>query len=257
MMVSPILLFTLGLTPFRVPFPLYMSAPINQPIKPVETRRLYQHIADQIRALLQQGDFPVGSRLPPERDLAQQLGVSRPSLREALIALEISGSVEIRMGSGVYVCATPGRTLKPGVALGDSPTELMQARAAIEGACVLMACAQATPERIARLHYCVEAMRQDIAHNRSPLENDRAFHLSLAEMSGNSVFVRLVAELFDERHSPISTKLSDHFESTDTWNKALTEHELICRAIEERNPLAAELAIRTHLKASERRWIDN
>ena len=75
------------------------------PKAPDPTRRLYQLIADKVRTLIQQGDYKEGSRLPPERDLAQQLGVSRPSLREALIALEIEGSVEIRMGSGVYVCS--------------------------------------------------------------------------------------------------------------------------------------------------------
>ena len=70
-------------------------------LKQVEPRRLYQHIADQIRELIQQGGFDIGTRLPPERDLAQQLGVSRPSLREALIALDVEGSVEIRSGSGM------------------------------------------------------------------------------------------------------------------------------------------------------------
>lgn len=227
------------------------------PIKPVETRRLYQHIADQIRALLLNGNFPVGSRLPPERDLAQQLGVSRPSLREALIALEIAGSVEIRMGSGVYVCSTSGRAPKPTIALGESPSEIMQARAAIEGAAVLMACAQVTPDKLARLSLCLEAMRQDVSQGRAPLENDRAFHLCLAEMSGNSVLVRLVAELFDERHSPISTQLSGHFETPATWQNAIIEHETICQAMNDRNPLAAELAVRSHLKASEERWVGN
>ena len=62
---------------------------MNGPIKAAEPRRLYQQIADQIRTLIQGGHFPPGARLPAERDLAQQLGVSRPSLREELIALEI------------------------------------------------------------------------------------------------------------------------------------------------------------------------
>src|SRR6476661_3002155 len=72
-------------------------------LRQVDNRRLYQQIADQIRTLIREGNFPVGSRLPPERDLAQQLGVSRPSVREALIALEVEGYVEVRVGSGVYV----------------------------------------------------------------------------------------------------------------------------------------------------------
>src|SRR5208283_98148 len=73
------------------------------PIQSIEPRRLYRQIADQIRALIRSREFPAGARLPPERDLARQLGVSRPSVREALIALEVEGLVEVRIGSGIYV----------------------------------------------------------------------------------------------------------------------------------------------------------
>jgi DNA-binding FadR family transcriptional regulator len=75
------------------------------PLQAIEPRRLYRQIADQLRALIAAGEFGLGSRLPPERDLAVQLGVSRPSVREALIALEVEGLVEVRMGSGIYVRA--------------------------------------------------------------------------------------------------------------------------------------------------------
>ena len=79
------------------------------PLQAIAPRRLYRQIADQLRTLIERGEFPVGSRLPPERDLAVQLGVSRPSVREALIALEVEGRVEVRMGSGIYVRqAEPG-----------------------------------------------------------------------------------------------------------------------------------------------------
>jgi DNA-binding FadR family transcriptional regulator len=73
------------------------------PLQAVENRRLYRQIADQIAALIERGEYGTGQRLPPERDLAKQLGVSRPSVREALIALEVEGYVEVRIGSGVYV----------------------------------------------------------------------------------------------------------------------------------------------------------
>src|SRR5947207_12906638 len=79
------------------------------PFHSIEPRRLYRQIADQIRGLIKSGEFPTGSRLPPERDLARQLGVSRPSVREALIALEVEGMVEVRICSGFYVldCTAP------------------------------------------------------------------------------------------------------------------------------------------------------
>jgi GntR family transcriptional repressor for pyruvate dehydrogenase complex len=228
---------------------------MSVPLKQVETRRLYQQIADQIRELIQRGQFPPGSRLPPERDLAQQLGVSRPSLREALIALEIEASVEIRSGSGVYVNSPQERAPKSTAAMGESPTELMQARAAVEGAVVLLASAHVTTEALSRLRETIAGMRGEIARGSPPMDHDRQFHLAIAEMSGNSVMVRLVGDLFDERHSPLTSQLSARFETSRTWNAALREHEAIYRALEARDPLAAQTAMRSHLKASEERWV--
>src|SRR6185369_4401248 len=140
--------------------------------KQVEPRRLYQQIADQIRELIQQGGFEVGTRLPPERDLAQQLGVSRPSLREALIALDVQGHVEILGGSGVYVSRRPQgpSSRKRTPALGESPRELMQARAALESAVVVIACAHGTREQLRKLAELISGMREEIARNRAPME---------------------------------------------------------------------------------------
>src|SRR5215468_10075973 len=75
------------------------------PLQVVEAQRLYRHVAEQIGGLIQAGEFRVGDRLPPERELAKQLGVSRPVVREALIALEIAGIVDVRGGAGTFVVA--------------------------------------------------------------------------------------------------------------------------------------------------------
>lgn len=223
-------------------------------IKPIETRRLYQHVADRIRTVLQTGDFPAGSRLPPERDWALQLGVSRPSLREALLALEIEGRVEVRMGSGVYVCATPLQAERSTPALGESPSELMQARVALEGAVIALAAARVTPQGLDRVWESIAAMRRDHAKGKVPLNSDRRFHVAIAEMTGNTVLQRLVGELFDGRNSPIASRLSVRAESTQTWSSALAEHEGIYRALESQDPLAATAAMRMHLQHSQERW---
>jgi GntR family transcriptional regulator, transcriptional repressor for pyruvate dehydrogenase complex len=224
--------------------------------KPVESRRLYQQIADQIRELIDRGGFEAGTRLPPERDLAQQLGVSRPSLREALIALDVEGRVEVRSGSGVYVSATQaGPAQARTAAMGESPSQLMEARSVIEGELVILACARITEELLARLRQILKGMETEIERRRARVDLDRQFHLTLAEMSGNAVLSRLVAELFDERHSPISAKISSRFESTRTWKAALLEHQAILNAVEARDPIAAQAAMRAHLKASAMRWV--
>ena len=223
--------------------------------KPPEPKRLYQQIADRIRGLIQGEQFLPGARLPAERELAHQLGVSRPSLREALIALEIDGSVEIRSGSGVYVCAPVERAASTMRSMGESPLELMQARAVIEGAAVALACARMNPEGLASLGAALQAMRADIADGRDPLEQDRQFHLGIASLSGNSVLMRIVRDLFDERHSPISAQLSVRFDSREGWHTALLEHESIYAALEAADPLMAQAAMRMHLDASKRRWL--
>jgi GntR family transcriptional repressor for pyruvate dehydrogenase complex len=223
--------------------------------KQPEGRRLYQQIADRVRALIQRGDYPAGQRLPPERDLAQQLGVSRPSLREALIALEIEGSVEIRMGSGVYACTRPTHSQEPLIAMGESPVELMQARSAVEGAVAVLACANVTTEGLERLQETIDAMRAESSHGRDALEHDRRFHVYLAEMSGNSVLTGLVGSLFDKRRSPLAAHMRSRLEGQPTWSSAISEHELILRCLALRDPLAAEAAMRSHIRAATDRWV--
>jgi len=216
-------------------------------------RKPYQKIADQLRDYIAQGDFKPGSRLPPERDLTQLLGVSRPSLREALIALEIEGGVEIKMGSGVYVRAMDGRSKT--VTLGESPSELMQARALIEGESVILACLHGKKSDYRYLQECIDAMRASIANGLPPLEDDRKFHHRLAKMSGNSALVRIITALFDERHNPISAHLSKHSDNALTWEAAVIEHEAILHAVANKDVLGAQTSMRQHLSRSENRWL--
>lgn len=225
--------------------------------KPADSRRLYHQVADQIRAVIEQGGFTPGTRLPPERELALQLGVSRPSLREALIALEIEGRVEIRMGSGIYVCAGPanGSSSVAPLPLGDSPSELMQARSVLEGAIVTLAAARVTKQGLEQLRACLDLMRQDLRRGHEPVEADRRFHVVIAEIAGNSVLARIVGELFDGRFGPISSRMSLRAENLYTWEAALLEHEAVYRALEARDPHEATAAMRGHLAASRERWL--
>src|SRR5437868_13875859 len=113
------------------------------PLQTIAPRRLYRQIADQLRALIERGEFAVGSRLPPERDLAVQLGVSRPSVREALIALEIQGLVEVRVGAGIFVAQAERPPTVP-INEGQGPFELLRARWLIEGEIAALAAREAT-----------------------------------------------------------------------------------------------------------------
>ena len=223
------------------------------------SRRLYQQIADRLRELIRQGQFGVGSRLPPERELALQLGVSRPSVREALIALEIAGCVEVRMGAGIYVreAAVSGADSAATPGLGDSPMELMQARAMLEGSLMAPACVRASPEGLRAVREAIDEMRQAMQAGRSALDADRRFHLAIAALAGNSVLERLVAELFDGRYSPIALQLSAQADTRQNWQDALREHERILQALEARDALAAQVAMQHHLLSAHERWAGN
>ena len=113
------------------------------PLEAVEARRLYRQVADQLRALIDSGEYGVGDRLPTERELAEQLKISRPTVREALIALEVEGRVRIRVGSGIYV-SEPAAPSQPVPAEIEGPFELLRAREFIEGAIAEQAARVAT-----------------------------------------------------------------------------------------------------------------
>jgi DNA-binding FadR family transcriptional regulator len=217
----------------------------------IQSRRLYQEIALQIKAHIGSGEFAVGARLPPERELAQTMKVSRPSVREALIALEVEGLVEVRPGAGVFVCE-PQRPF-PYHAPSEGPLELMRARIAIEGETAAMAARQMCDADIRELERILETMVPDTHSEGSYLPADRAFHLYIAEKTGNSVLVRIVAELFDARHSPLSLQFGKHFENETTRRRAVAEHKAVIKALASRNPSAAKEAMQRHLHKAHNR----
>lgn len=216
--------------------------------------RLYQQIADRIRQLIEAETYGPGARLPAERDLALQLGVSRPSIREALIALEIQGAVEIRVGSGVYVAQQSPPASVATRPLGESASDIMQARIAVEGSVALMASRNLSDEALEALTLIHRDMERRLDEGHNPAAEDRAFHLAIAAACGNGILERIVADLFDQRHSPISAKLQAHFGTPETWRMALDEHRAILNALVDRDGLMAEASMRMHLEASRRRW---
>jgi DNA-binding FadR family transcriptional regulator len=225
------------------------------PIQTIEPRRLYRQIADQVRSLIERGEYEVGSRLPPERDLALQLGVSRPSVREALIALEVEGLVEVRMGSGIYVLPLEGSRSRQVSAEG--PLETIRARQLIESELAAHAARHMKKAQITALRHTVMLMQQEAASGHTPLRSDRLFHLRIAEAAENSVLHRVIGELFDERHNPLFEQLGSHFETARSWEAAIGEHTAVVDAIASHSPEAARAAMTAHLVNSHDRFTAN
>jgi GntR family transcriptional regulator, transcriptional repressor for pyruvate dehydrogenase complex len=223
------------------------------PLQAVESKRLYRQIADQVRGLIAAGEFPLATRLPPERDLATQLGVSRPTVREALIALEVEGLVEVRMGSGIYVTALEA-TSRSAVDAALGPFDIIRARALIEAELAAVAARKRTPALLKKLRAAVKAMEDDIALGVMPIRGDRDFHVALAEASNNAALVRVVTDLFDERNNPLFEQLGRHFENARSWRQAVAEHRAVVRAVAAGDVAGARAAMRSHLGNSHDRF---
>jgi len=223
------------------------------PLRSIESRRLYRQIADQLRKLIAAGEFPSGERLPAERDLAQQLRVSRPSVREALIALEVEGLVEIRGGSGVYVRAKANGA-RPAPDSEWGPLELIRARALIEREVAAQAAQLATRKQIAAIEETLASMEAEAAAGNAPLEGDRAFHVAVAEAAGNSVLIELVQRFWDARDGKLFRQLGRHFESPRSWQAAIEEHRAVLVAIRKRDAKGARQAMQHHMDKAHARF---
>ncbi len=223
------------------------------PLQAVENRRLYRQIADQIAALIEGGEYGPGARLPPERNLAKQLGVSRPSVREALIALEVEGYVEVRIGSGVYVLG-PRTATREELPADSGPFELIKARWLIEAECAAMAAKEGTKAQVKAIEEALEAMEAKRQKGEMPLGEDRQFHLRIAEASGNSALALVVKTLWDQRSGPLFRRLEEHYDTPDLWGHATREHREIYNAIARHDPATARSAMRRHMNHAARRF---
>lgn len=224
------------------------------PLQAVDSRRLYRQIADQIAALIEKGEYGAGARLPPERDLARQLGVSRPSVREALIALEVEGYVEVRVGSGVYVLGPRPLMHAEPLPADSGPFELIRARWMIESECAALAAKNATKAQLRAMDEALDQMETDRDKGTMPLVHDRLFHLRLAEASGNSALALVVKVLWDQRTGPLFLRLEHHFDTPQLWTVAIKEHRDIVAAIARRDGAGARAAMRRHMDHAAKRF---
>lgn len=227
-------------------------------MKNLEPQRLYRQIATQIQGLISSGEFAVGSRLPAERDLAVQMGFSRPSVREALIALEVEGVIEVRTGSGIYVKslgkkkATPAKTLNTPAEWG--PLEVMRARSLIEAEMAALAAECANAQDIKHMAAALKAMQKDAKAGRIPRDSDIAFHMAIANACANSVMHDTLELYLEARNGPLFERLGDYFESPASWAAAIAEHQEVLDAISANDPQRARKTMHKHLNQAHKRF---
>jgi DNA-binding FadR family transcriptional regulator len=222
------------------------------PIQPIEPRRLYLQIADQVRSLIAAGEFAAGRRLPAERELAKRFGVSRPTLREALIALEVQGYVDVRPGSGIVVTTPTGAAADCSSAEG--PLEILRARILLEGEIAAEVAGIMKAKDIAALEEILDSMKTKTADEAARVDSDRQFHRYIAAKLANKVLLRIVMRLFDQRDTPVAQQFATDFDNAKTWTTVLAEHRRIVTALAARDPEQARKAMREHLRKSHNRW---
>ena len=221
--------------------------------QPVSVARLYRVIANQIKDKIRGGSYRSGERLPAERELAEMLQVSRPSVREALIALEIEGWVDVRVGSGVYVTGPESRLSlnennAPGapLLLDVGAADLLQARLLVEPHCAELAARHATDAQLQAMEEATLAL----PGSEQPSKHNDRLHLLIAEACGNAALASVCMHLWDlSERSPIFQRLDAHYVTQQDWTIAWGEHTRIVEAIVEGDAVRARHAMSYHLVA--------
>lgn len=203
-------------------------------------------IAERIEQLIVDRGLQPGDRLPPERALAEELGVSRPSLREAIKTLEAVGRVRIRHGTGVWIQA-PDEMRRLQASRDVGLVELFAMREVLEVPAAGWAAAARSDAGVERLARLVADMEL-IDHIDDLRRHDIEFHLSVAEMAGNRFLVRTMGVL----HAMLLQGMETTLKIPGRLERSRVEHRRIVAAIKAGDATAAERAMRAHIRAAQR-----
>jgi DNA-binding FadR family transcriptional regulator len=212
--------------------------------------KLYQRIAATIATAIEEGRWSPGTRLPGERDLAEEYKVSRPTIREAMIALEMKGWIEARHGSGLYVTRRDhgGGRGEDALNLDVGAFDLTEARILFEGEAAALAAVSITEEQLVEIDRLIEEMASTDANAPSVVDADHRFHLAIANATGNAAIRSVVEYLWDMRtKSPLCANMFARARRSGVMPR-VEEHRPIAAALRARDPHAARTAMRRHLR---------
>ena len=209
----------------------------------MKENRLSHVIAKAIMEMVETENYPAGMRLPTERDLAKRFNVSRMVVREAEAALEAMGILNIKAGSGTYLNKKPSSELPTVTAFGLTQTRLL-----FEPECAALAATKATDEQILEIETAVELMANTPSDSSEGHKADHAFHLLIAQSTGNEANVAVLQNIWRMRNETDSVKrVYEAVGETDSADR-VKEHAEIMNAIRDRNPAAARQAMRQHFE---------
>lgn len=229
-------------------------------LRPGGEQRLYQVVARKLGRLIEEHVGDPSWHMPSERELAEDLQVSRPVIREAVIALEMRGIVEVRGRAGIVILARSKRDVSFDLGatdVGPGPFELLEARLAIESSAAALAAERATPYDLHLLEECIEQMQQEREVVLLNEKGDRAFHMTIARMTGNALIVSMIEALWAQRDESVMwAKLHEHIHAPDVRPLWIGDHHAVLSAIRLRNPDAAYKAMSRHIRNVTKELLD-
>jgi DNA-binding FadR family transcriptional regulator len=216
----------------------------------------YEQIAATLEAEIRSGAFAAGDRLPSERDLAQRLGVSRATVREALGALQVAGLVDTRQGAGSFVAELVPAAPELAIAADASPSAVLEARAIFEPAIAALAARTYRPDEARDRLLDVMASSDDPAdpeQRQRWSDADREFHRQFAQATGNPVLIAIAEHIAALMDQPLWRRLrDDSIAVPGRTTLQLAEHRLIAAAVAEGDGARAELYATEHINRARR-----
>jgi len=214
-------------------------------MRPVTRPRLYEQIIERIHDHVVEAGLRAGDRLPPERELAARLGVSRASVSQALVALEVLGTVSVRHGDGAVLLAPVNRPRLVAElrAHQDRLPEVIEARDTLEGRLAALAAERRTEEDLAAIDAALAAMAQDIESGGRGLEGDELFHAAVTRAGHSPVLERLMAQIAELVRE---TRL-ESLGQPGRPRASLASHREIAEAIRRQDAAAASAAMHAHI----------
>lgn len=215
-------------------------------LRPVVRPRLYEQLVDQLVEYIHDERLEAGSRLPSERVLSEALGVSRNTLKQALLVLEVQGIIEVRHGGGMYL-VRPEIAVEPLAVLVDRQGRLpdvLDAREAIETKIAELAARRRSDKDLAGLDHGLEVMRTAIATSTNAAKGDELFHTALVEAAHSPV----LASLYNQLAVMIRESRLESLRQPGRPAKSLEQHQRIADAVRAANPSAAARAARRHVE---------
>ncbi|HLO76386.1 MAG TPA: FadR/GntR family transcriptional regulator [Magnetospirillum sp.] len=216
-----------------------------------DSGRVSDQVTDRLLARIASGEWAPGQRLPGERQLAEDMGVSRVSVRAALQTLKTQGFIDAVQGGGTRVVSN-AQCMDPGLAQlvrvnQDNLADLAEIRGILEMWAVRRAAENATPENIAELAEIMEATEADINRGKHKAENDIRFHLTIAKASGSAIYMHLMGLFRGILHEMLDYHRYEMFSSEEDDHTILAHHRAIFEGIRGHDPHGAERAMQTHL----------